>query len=229
MSEDFELVKAEYNSTVEIEEIYSNPAVSFLMESIKLIPAVGNLVNNSIKAVIEMHQKKKLNQLLTLIFNDNSITIEDVKDVKVIMEFAKMIDIVNRLTRNEKIKDFASLFKSFMSKADKDYDEFEEFLQKLNDLSYREKEMLIKLYKEQKKLLSTDNSGKVVFDKEISWDNFLKAEEGSYSATDIVSIMAGSMRSGFCICEWSMQWNGESKISFYTTPSFEKFMNEINY
>lgn len=108
MSEEFEIVKSELNATTEVNDIWENPVVKFVLQFIP-IPTVAD---SAIGKAFEIHQRKKQEQLFEMILEDGTITIDDVKDVDCIMEFAKTMDVVNRLIRNDKIKYLAYLLKN---------------------------------------------------------------------------------------------------------------------
>ena len=89
------------------------------------------------------------------------------------MNFKKTLDAVNRLSNNDKVKYFARLLKnSYMNDTRVLNDEYEEMLRILGDMSYREINYLLFLYKyEQRNDITKDGY----------WYNFMKAFEEQFT------------------------------------------------
>ena len=230
MKDDLQLLKREMNTLDKAENIWNNPCVRLLLEVVSAyVPVLPGMIDSSIQSLIGKRQKEKLEELLTLVFSDSSITRADLEDVDNIMKIAKVIDAVNRLIGNEKIQYFARLLKNNLKEEDKDNDLFEEQLEKLKSLSIREIELLYDLYTEEEKNMSLDSSDEKVFNPITSWENFLtKAKEKTgYDETTISSLMLGIMRTGFCMCEWKFGFSS-SKLVMYTTPEYHKLLKRIS-
>lgn len=238
MNEEFEIAKAEMKNAEMYNDILNNPVIQTLLCGIKSIPIISDLVINTISVAVEAHQRKKLQKLMTLIIEDNTITEEMVNDVDVIMEFAKMVDVVNRLRTSQKIEYLANLFKNMVKDSDRDYDEYEEYLQKLNDLSWRELELLFLLEEAvQSNLIetvNTVNSNGEVFEEsegynaEKVWDSFLKLSKESTELEEgmITSIISGTMRSGF-VQHISILYPGTAVTVYVTTTYFRRLLERI--
>ena len=226
MSEAFEVVKSEYQATGEWKDIWENPVIKCITGC---IPFLSAGLDSGLTQMIEERQRKKLEMLFGLILEDGEITVDDVQDVDCIMEFAKTIDVVNRLIRNDKIKYLANLLKNSIKEKEKDIDEFEELLNKLAELSLREIDLLHLLYEEEEELRIENSDHEKVIDYEKSWKSFLEKAKEKYgmNASDIVSKMLGIMRTGFCMSEWRSYLSARSALVMYTSPEYRRLLNKI--
>lgn len=226
MDEALEIVKSDYLATGQLKDIWSNPVVKTI---IGLIPRLSTAVSSGVEQLIERRQKEKLEELFEIVLKDGEITMDDVQDVDCIMEFAKTIDVVNRLIRNDKIVYMANLLKSSIKEKERDVDEFEELLNKLAALSVREIELLYLLYEEEERICSrADNHGKA-FDPEKSWKAFIDKAKVKYglNESEIVSKMLGIMRTGFCMSEWRSYLSARSALVMYTSPEYRRLLEKI--
>lgn len=128
------------------DNILNHPVVKILLNTLNIIPAVGSTletgVDSSLNFLFKKKQEERLLSICEIIISDDKITTEMVKDVKEIMSFAKMLDVARKLITNDKLDYLARLYKNLISQDEKDYDEYEEFLRRLDELSFREIEML---------------------------------------------------------------------------------------
>lgn len=142
-----ENAKAQLRAADTIVDNNSNPVVRSMINSIKTIaPFIGDLIDESLCTTFENNQKKKREQLLDIILsNKQCITPDMVNDVEFIVNFTRVMEAVNRLARNEKVKYFGNLIKNgyLSGSASKiSNDEFEEFFYEISQLSFRELEYL---------------------------------------------------------------------------------------
>ncbi len=226
MDEKTELKKASYNTMTEIKDIWNNPVVKDLL---RIMPFRFLDIDNMIEREIEMLQKKKLEEFFEILLEDNAITLDDIKDVDCIMETAKTIEVINRLIRNDKVKYLANLLKDSIKNKKRDIDEFEELLNKLDALSMREIDLLYLLYQEEEKKTGFDNNGQKVFNLEDSWEAFVNEAKLKYGLNDseVISVMSGIMRTGFCIGEWRVYLNARAVMIIYTSPEYRKLLKKI--
>lgn len=224
MNEEFEIVKSELNAMTEIKDIWENPVVKFLLQFLP-IPVDAD---SAIEKAFETHQRKKQEQLFEIIFEDDTITIDDVKDIECIMEFAKTMEVVNRLIRNDKIKYLAYLLKNSIKDKNRNIDEFEELLSKFSTLSVREIELLHLLYEAENKKMLKDQNNQMVFNKNESWKVFINEAKTLYglNESEIISKMLGIMRTGLCICEWKANLS-DTGIVVYTSPEYRNMLSKI--
>lgn len=214
-------------------DIYNNPAVQGLLGAIfGLVPGGKDAVDAAFMQSFETFQKKKLAELFDVIMEDQSITVEDVKDVTVILEFAKLINVTNHLSKNGKIKYLGNLMRYSISEIkDGNVDEFEERLNKLEILSEREILLLETLYKceDEKGELNRPENRLSSSEVKEAWKLFKRTcvKEFGMNDTDITAAMFSVMRTGFCIGEWSAGLSNPGTVVFYTTPEYHRFREKI--
>lgn len=231
MDEKLENVMESVVNFQNVNDIWNNPVVKVLYQSVQRLPVIGEIVGESIGALLEEHQQKKVSKLFEVILKDDLVTLDMVNRVDVIMEFAKTLEVVNRLVSNEKVKYLGNLFRNTMTLENIDFDEYEEFLAKINDLSCRELDLLFYLYEAQEnniKKFNDKNSEERNFDPKMVWGDFLKnfKKENDMSDGTITAIISGTMRSGF-VAYIPMETPIGIQGFFTTTPYFEKFVKKI--
>lgn len=146
MNEEFEVVKASLHNGNAMANMKSNPVVaSFLMQAIKTIPIIGDMIDLSMNKIIEEFQNEKEQELIEVILkNSHSITSEMVNDVEFIVSYAKTREVVLRLATNDKVKYFGNLIRNgYLSGEHICSSEFEEYLTILSNMSYREIQCLL--------------------------------------------------------------------------------------
>ena len=113
-----------------------NPVVSAFISSIKTVPYIGDLIDDSLEYTLTDFQSKKQQQLLEAINNAPAgiVTSEMVNDVEFIMSFAKTRNAVNKLLNGDKVKFYGNLLvNGYLSERDKiSTDEFEEYLESVS-------------------------------------------------------------------------------------------------
>lgn len=150
MNEELEQVKLSLQNMNDLVDIKGNPVVSsVLMAPIKVIPVIGDLLDSTTDKLLEDFQRKKEQELIEVILKDsNSITNEMVNDVEFIVNFAKTREAVRRLATNDKVKYFGNLVRNgYLAGNHIENSEFEEYLDILNTMSYREIRYLIDYFK----------------------------------------------------------------------------------
>lgn len=146
MNEELEQAKLSLYNMNNIIEVKQNPVVdSVLMAPIKQIPVIGDLIDSSTDKILEKFQHKKEQELVDVILSDkNLITTEMVNDVEFIINYARVVDAVKRLATNDKVKYFGNLIRNgYLSGNHIENSEFEENLNILNTMSYREIQYLV--------------------------------------------------------------------------------------
>lgn len=231
MNEELEIVKLDLNNIEQVKNVKSNPAIkATILSVLKTVPIIGELADSTIDIFLTNFQAKKRKELLEIILSDINITSEMVNDVEFIMNFAKTLEAVNRLATSDKVKYFANLLKNSYFGSDKiDNNEFEEFFDAINNLSYRQIQVLTILY-------SIENNPEPYIDKAISekeylpsryWSAFKKELEYKLhiNQDDVYSIMKSIEKTGLFTL-----YNGFSFGSIEEgtlTPYFKKFANRI--
>lgn len=211
----FEDIKQEVVLLEDIEDIKSNPVVSSFTNLLRNIPFYGDLVCDSLDKAFEDFQTSKRNEFYDYIISSPElITTEKVNDITILMEFAKTLDVINKLANNDKVKYIARLFKtSFFEISTYDISEYEEFLNRINDLSYKEIEILFLLKK---------------YEKDV--DMFYKSVDETFQIKreTITGILGGISRSGFCKELTGNLFIGNPGGWFHTTRYFDRFLELLH-
>ncbi len=143
-------------------DVKHNPVVSVFISSIKTVPYIGDLIDDSLEYALTDFQSRKQQQLLEIINSApvGTVTSDMVNDVEFIMSFAKTRNAVNKLANGNKVKFYGNLLvNGYLSERDKILiDEFDEYLEIINSLSYRELEYLT-FFKEH----SDKHKGRLVY------------------------------------------------------------------
>lgn len=230
MNEEFDVVKSELNAIENLEDIWENPVVQFLYGMLNIAPGPSRGIGSFISELLVDRQKKKQAELCTIIFSDNTITKDDIKDVTVIMEFARTLDVVNRLASNEKVTYIAKLFKkTFSNELNRDnISEYEEYLRRLDFISCREIDLLFLLF-------NCENDPEIFPKKSVSkideaWKLFKEKATKEYGIEEkiIVDIISGLTMTGFCREANIMFPDGDNENPYYTTEYFKRFLNLIS-
>lgn len=189
MNEEFEVAKAELHSVEEIADIIKNPIVRNMFLAVQKIPKVGELVSASAEYLLEGFQNGKEQNLNEIILRDNhTITSDMVNDIEFIINYSRTLDAVHRLATNDKVKFFGNLIRNgYLSGEHIENDEFEEYLEVLVTLSYRQIECLAEFYQK-----SHSTNGKII-DKD--WEEFKK--NSKYPENDVNFIFKQLVRTGF--------------------------------
>ena len=92
--ETFENAKQELYNVDTVIDIKHNPVISAFISSIKKVPIIGDLIDDSLECTLKDFQSKKQQQLLEVISNVPAgiVTPDMVSDVEFIMSFAKTRD-----------------------------------------------------------------------------------------------------------------------------------------
>ena len=146
MNEELEQAKLSLQNANDFVDIKGNPVVSsVLMAPIKAIPVIGDLVDSTTDKLLEDFQSKEEQELIDVILKDsNSITTEMVNDVEFIVNYARVVDSVRRLATNDKVAYFGNLIRNgYLSGEHINSNTFDEYLNILNTMSYREIQYLV--------------------------------------------------------------------------------------
>lgn len=227
-------------------DIFNNPVTKTLLSALGIVPVVGSIVESGIDSGLNAYLKKEEENRLLLIcekiVSDNSITLDMVKDVKEIISFAKMLDVSRKLITNDKLDYLVRLYKNLVIQDEKNYNEYEEYLRRLDELSFREIEILhildeqdlviedLKVYAQDKAGIFDDKAHhikvKTIEEKWVKFQNVIQQEFG-IDSLDLQGYMLSISRSGFCI-----QFNGfhmpiRSNSIYAVTKYYRKFAKSI--
>lgn len=190
INEEFEVIKSSLRSANEIADIKRNPVVkSVLMPIIKVFPVLGDMIDSATDVKIDEFQNKKEQELIEIILKDKyTITSEMVNDVEFIINYARTKEAIRRLATNDKVKFFGNLIRNgYLSGEHIENNEFEEYLDILVTMSYRELECLAEFY--QKARLK---NGYLIQE---DWKLFKK--NSKYAEADVSFIFKRLSKTGF--------------------------------
>ena len=189
MNEEFEVAKVELHSVEEVADIIKNPIAKNMFLAVQKIPKVGEFVSSSAEYWLDSFLNGKEQNLNEIILRDNhTITSDMVNDIEFIVNYSRTRDAVRRLATNDKVKFFGNLIRNgYLSEEHIENDEFEEYLEVLVTLSYRQLECLAEFYQKSR---STNGS---LIDKD--WEEFKK--NSKYPESDVKFIFKQLVRTGF--------------------------------
>lgn len=225
--------KIELYNLEQLENIKNNPVVkSTILSVLKAVPLIGELIDSSIDSLLtEFQNRKRMELLETILSSDSLITSEKVNDIEFIINFAKTLESVNRLSTNDKVCYFANLLKnSYFSDDTVSTDAYDEYLSILNDISFREIQYVCFLYKNPiGKGKGFRNWGKFKeafisefsLDKKMVYPIFYRLKRTGF-VDEILSFSPG-MISGDEQSGYEMDSGDIDTDYFFTTKAFEKF------
>lgn len=215
------------------EDIWNHPVVQCLISAVGEIWPISplvDLVNNGVSKMLEKQKKRKQEQILQELLESKALTEENIKNVDFVIEFAKLLSAVNRTRGNTKIQCMVEIFKGTVCYDKKDYDLYEEYLQRIYNMSEREMNILFIMYECEKKEELTNYSGDSREQKiaRIWHEEKLSAREklGIDEAT-LRSIIIGIQRTGFCSVEYIHYAAGDVQM-YLLTQYFKDFMQYIS-
>lgn len=224
-----ESVKQDLQNADTVIDIKHNPSVSAIISCVKKVPLIGDLIDDSLECILNDFQNKKQQQLLDVIgeVSTGAVTSDMVNDVEFLMSFAKTVNAVNKLLNGDKVKFYGNLLKNgYLREREKiEVDEFEEYLELIDSLSFRELEYL-SFFQE----FSDKRSGRLVYQ---NWKEFSKEFRGRFPNRNVDSVFKRLQRTGFISevietedIEGEMLSLDINSIGFETESEFYKF-NEL--
>jgi len=178
MNKDFLTVKDDFINASKKADICDNTLAQMIVSGLGKFPIVGEVIDVAtigIREKLKKDRNERLASVLEIIMSDNTITPDMVNGIEPIMAFAKMFNVARRLIRNDKLKFLANLYKNLILEEDRDYNQFEEYLERLESLSYRELQILFSLHQNQ---LSYHDEEKLLKEKEEQRKKKEKEREG---------------------------------------------------
>ncbi|MBO5158061.1 MAG: hypothetical protein J6B94_00525 [Lachnospiraceae bacterium] len=194
------------------------------------VPVLGSLVTETIDMRIDEHQSKVKKALIDTILDYEGIIEPDkIEGVSFLIEYAKTQEVLVRLANDKKVCYICNLFGNYFLAENHqgDVDLYEEYLNQLSSLSYREIDLLMCLehferlvsheHLENKMQRSQKAYGKFKLEAKKRWKVSEKQLEG---------IMMSISKSGFCKELTGIYLGYEGGI-FYTTAYFQHFLRYI--
>nr|DAI48099.1 MAG TPA: hypothetical protein [Caudoviricetes sp.] len=232
MNDLLESKKDELHNIEELKDISENPVIKTAASLINLFPGAGAFITSTVSGGLKMFENKKREEIEKIIFDDGTITLDDVKDVRFIMEYIRLMEVVDRLSENKKVKYMGRLFKNaVLSNEDNKYDIFDERLHKFDQLSNREIEVMYYLYESQYNI-EREPFGtygeETPDDKRLRiWKTFLEfAKKHGYHKKLAEEIIAGTTRTGFCKIQY-LNVTDKTKVIYLLTGEYFKFVKQI--
>ena len=174
-------------------DVKHNPVISAFISLMKEMPFIGDLIDDSLESVLSDFQSKKQQKLLEVIGQASlgTVTSDMVNDVEFIMGFAKTKNAVDKLSNGDKVKFYGNLLvNGYLNDKDKiSVDEFDEYVELINSLSYRELEYL-SFFKEH----SDKHRGILIYQH---WEEFSKEFENKFPKRDVYFVYKRLERTGF--------------------------------
>ncbi|HPG91844.1 MAG TPA: hypothetical protein PK675_00360 [Clostridia bacterium] len=152
----FEYKKKTLITAEKLVSIYNNPVVKTVKNFIDEFPLLGkllaNITDNTLGSALKNHQAKKRKDFENFLLNtDKTITTEMVKDVEFIMNLVKSIEVIDRLTTNDKVVYFANLLRNAYLNGEKiQSDNFDNLFEKIKLMTKSDIDLLIKVLKMSK-------------------------------------------------------------------------------
>lgn len=226
--------------------ILNHPIIQALLGGLGVIPIIGSAtgagIDSGINVYLKKEEEKRLFHICEMIISEGSITTDMVKGVKEVISFAKMLDVARKLITNDKLDFLVRLYKNLVTQDEKDYSEYEEYLRRLDELSFREIEILHIL--DEQDLVIEDLKGSCqnqdgIFDMEAhhtkvqqiesKWLEFQEIVQQKFEIDplDLQGYMQSISRSGFCVqykvTDMPIRANG----IFAVTRYYRNFANKI--
>ena len=194
------------------------------------VPVLGSLVTDTIDRRLEEHQNKVKKALIDTILDYEGIIEPDkIEGVSFIIEYAKTQEVLVRLANDKKVCYICNLFGNYFFAEDHqgDVDLYEEYLNQLSLLSYREIDLLMCLeYFER--LISHEHLENKMQRSKKSYGEFKTEAKKRWKISEkqLEGIMMSISKSGFCK-ELTGTYIGYEGGIFYTTAYFKHFLSYI--
>lgn len=250
---DFESKKLNLHGTEQLLDIWNNPVVKSIIEILNIIFPVGSpikmLITSGVDQALKDSVNRKQEEVLKELIKSESLTEKDTRDLDFVTSFSKLLLAVNRTTGNEKVMYMTRLFEKSICVEDKEYDFYEECLEKLEHLSKREIIALTLLKKSgldysesecvRKEQREKNSQNEIIEDREKyfeypkrlkeKWNDFIQnaSKELECSSAEVTDIVSGLRGNGLCrqFSESTMPIGSEDV--YHTTYYFDRMYNQI--
>lgn len=208
-----------------IAESKTTGVIKVVLGNIPIISSINDildLVNNQIKE----YQKEKLQLLFDVINSSDKISDFDIlKSNEIIMQFRKAVTAVLKLEKSDKVLFIGNLFKHEYVEAEVyETDEFNEWLNLIETLSYREILLLKDMYEICKPYKSIEKS-KTYMEVENEYMQKISNKYG-YSKGFISGKLSGLVSTGL-LYSIEINFPGTTHKVFFITEEMEKFIHVI--
>lgn len=212
-------------NTQEVKKVIENPVVKGFTNIAKAVPSL-NFGIEALDTMLNNRFENKLKLVLDEIINgDEIITPEMLQDIDVISSFLQMMEAVKRTQVNEKIIIFARLFKNFiLSENSIKQDEYEEYLNVLSELSFREIDILMTYHNHMNHCKEVSNIFESTTYQSFKCEIFSRYLITEAELTDILTRMQNK---GLCVFYMGHSYN-DVNIKTFSTAYFEKLALRIS-
>lgn len=208
-----------------ITESKTTGVIKVVLGNIPILSSINDildLVNNQIRE----YQKEKLQLLFDVINSSDKISDFDIlKSNEIIMQFRKAVTAVLKLEKSEKVLFIGNLFKHEYVEAEVyETDEFNEWLNLIETLSYRELLLLKDMYEICKPFRNIEST-KIYRDIEKEYMQKISTKYG-YSKGFISGKLSGLVSTGL-LCSFEINVPGTTHKVFFISEEMEKFIHVI--
>lgn len=228
----FQKDKADLETTEMFNDIHNNPVIKNLCSVLGCafgIFPLADIIPDAVSKLLNDDLKRKQQRVITDLLMSKSITEYDVEDIGFVTEFAKLLEAVKRTNGNTKIKYMTDIFKGTVCNGEKEYDSYEEYLQRIYDMSEREIRILLIMnrceQKEENMNYRNDTReqklGRIWHEEKITVKNELGIDEAT-----LRSILIGLQRTGFCASEY-LNYESSGTVVYILTRYFKDFMEFV--
>lgn len=224
---ELETALSKYKKIEDFENDHLNTGLKILVSSlVQEIPVLGSLLIETADTGLQIYQENAKKKLIQSILEyEDRIDPNEIDGISFIVKFAKTQEVITRLANQKKLDYFCNLFCNYfiLEKHYDDVDMFEEFLEHLSTLSFREIDLLICLYNNEVKVSGKHFTSELNRRKE-SYTKF--KEEVSKQGMDLKQLegmLVSITRSGFCKETVGMYMGYEGGV-YHTTAYFHNFL-----
>lgn len=216
------------------EELINNSPVrglkSVAYALVQEVPVLGTLVTEAIDKRIDEHQNKAKKALIdTILDYEGLIKPDKIEGVSFLIEYAKTQEVLVRLANDKKVCYICNLFGNYFLAEDHqgEVDLYEEYLNQLSSLSYREIDLLMCLECFER-LVSHEHFDNKMQRSKKAYEQFKSEAKKRWEISEkqLEGIMMSISRSGFCK-ELTGSYIGYEGGVFYTTAYFQHFLRYI--
>lgn len=228
MSE-FDKAAKDFQDANKIHKVLNSPVVSAGLALASSMVVAAPIVAGT-QEVVERELTNKRSKLIEIIMRpDEHILSEKIQNVDFLIEFSQLIECVTKTRSEDKIVFLGKLFRNAIYlPLTPDYDEYEEFRNRLMELSYREIHILHVLSNDRSVPDWQREAGESKKDN-ILWEMFLDeaSVKTGLNKELITALVSGISRTGFCKQKVAPD-RGKNKIVYEVTPYFERLKALLN-
>ena len=130
--------------------MFNSPVAGVVKNMISNIPLIGSFLTESTHRMLIKRQQEKREHLIKMILSDETYTTsEKVNSVEFIIDLIKTVEVVDRLTTNDKIEYFANLIKcTYLNDGKLEVKDFDSYFDLIKRMSYASISKLVEMITE---------------------------------------------------------------------------------